>query len=275
MGVMKYWQHDENEQKIATEALKVLEATASDLLQACYDAVSSSSDIFERVNSKRWFKKPNKEECVRVSKVHQESLDHLRRATAAFEVDAVEALMKPHAHLFDEDGILKLPKKGKGEKVAPVHGLYLGLNLKHRVVALAESLIILLEYLIHLEQERTLSKFRLPSKLTSIFTWTTSTTPVPGTQSTDPDDMDVKEEHDIEESKRREEKQQSYIYERAETNGRLGKKRKARWLIKILHWFSSSQGSWALRTVIVTFAMSIPAVLKSSSGFYYREKGII
>ncbi|GKZ30061.1 hypothetical protein AbraIFM66950_007669 [Aspergillus brasiliensis] len=39
------------------------------------------------------------------------------------------------------------------------------------------------------------------------------------------------------------------------------------------HWFTSDEGMYAIRMVAVTIAVSIPAVLPSSAGFFYREKG--
>ncbi|KAF4905041.1 hypotheticall protein [Colletotrichum viniferum] len=41
----------------------------------------------------------------------------------------------------------------------------------------------------------------------------------------------------------------------------------------LIHWFTDVEGIDALRTLIVTIALALPAVIPSSAGFYYREKG--
>ncbi|KAI8160934.1 hypothetical protein K4K49_002130 [Colletotrichum sp. SAR 10_70] len=41
----------------------------------------------------------------------------------------------------------------------------------------------------------------------------------------------------------------------------------------LIHWFTDVEGIHALRTLIVTIALALPAVIPSSAGFYYREKG--
>ncbi|RSL98392.1 hypothetical protein CEP52_010374 [Fusarium oligoseptatum] len=44
--------------------------------------------------------------------------------------------------------------------------------------------------------------------------------------------------------------------------------------LALLDWFANPEGLHALRTLIVTLALAIPAVIPSSAGFYYREKGL-
>ncbi|KAI8308307.1 hypothetical protein K4K61_002728 [Colletotrichum sp. SAR11_59] len=41
----------------------------------------------------------------------------------------------------------------------------------------------------------------------------------------------------------------------------------------LIHWFTDVEGIHALRTLVVTIALALPAVVPSSAGFYYREKG--
>ncbi|KAI8279796.1 hypothetical protein K4K56_012504 [Colletotrichum sp. SAR 10_98] len=41
----------------------------------------------------------------------------------------------------------------------------------------------------------------------------------------------------------------------------------------LIHWFTDVEGIHALRTLVVTIALALPAVIPSSAGFYYREKG--
>ncbi|KAI8307252.1 hypothetical protein K4K59_011141 [Colletotrichum sp. SAR11_240] len=41
----------------------------------------------------------------------------------------------------------------------------------------------------------------------------------------------------------------------------------------LIHWFTDVGGIHALRTLVVTIALALPAVIPSSAGFYYREKG--
>ena len=48
----------------------------------------------------------------------------------------------------------------------------------------------------------------------------------------------------------------------------------SRFLLSLTHWFSNTEGMFALRVVIVTIALGIPGVIPSSAGFYYREKGL-
>lgn len=45
-------------------------------------------------------------------------------------------------------------------------------------------------------------------------------------------------------------------------------------LLGIVHLLSSTEEVYALRVVVVTIAMAVPAVVPASAGFYYREKGL-
>jgi Aromatic acid exporter family member 2/Fusaric acid resistance protein-like len=45
-------------------------------------------------------------------------------------------------------------------------------------------------------------------------------------------------------------------------------------LLKIIAWFASTEGIYALHVLVVSLALCAPAVIRSSAGFYYREKGL-
>ncbi|KAL3458763.1 hypothetical protein BJX64DRAFT_301751 [Aspergillus heterothallicus] len=45
-------------------------------------------------------------------------------------------------------------------------------------------------------------------------------------------------------------------------------------VIGLYHWLACDEGLYALRVVIATIAVSIPAVLPSTAGLFYREKGL-
>ncbi|KAF4952755.1 hypothetical protein FGADI_6508 [Fusarium gaditjirri] len=45
-------------------------------------------------------------------------------------------------------------------------------------------------------------------------------------------------------------------------------------LLVVARWLGNAEGMFALRMVIMTIALSIPAVVSSSAGFYYRENGL-
>jgi hypothetical protein len=47
-----------------------------------------------------------------------------------------------------------------------------------------------------------------------------------------------------------------------------------RFIIATYEWLFNPDGLYALRVVTLTIALGIPAVIPSSAGFYYREKGI-
>ena len=45
-------------------------------------------------------------------------------------------------------------------------------------------------------------------------------------------------------------------------------------IIGTYHWFINPEGLYALRMVVVTIALAIPAAIPHTAGFYYREKGL-
>jgi hypothetical protein len=45
-------------------------------------------------------------------------------------------------------------------------------------------------------------------------------------------------------------------------------------ILGLYRWLTCDEGIYALRVVIVTIAISIPAVLPNTAGFYFREKGL-
>jgi len=263
---MKYWQHDEEETKIANAAIQNLETSSQELMQSCRDAVKACEEIINTVNHRRWWSRPKEAEISQSVAAHEEVLETLRKARITFDKSAVDILLEPHAHLFDQDGRLRLPEEGK-ERFAPLRGIYLALNFKERMLILSDSLYEMLEYVSKLESTRKKTRLWGPVGLHRFAHWAFSSSAPPN------DEQSGYEELERQKNEKLEMDQKKYAEGKVQLERRPGKKRKARWLVKTLHWFTNTQGAWAFRTAIATFAFAIPAMLPNSVGFYYREKG--
>lgn len=266
------------------QTMRAMFTSSGTLLESCGDAVDAIVEAIETVNDRRWFNAPKVDECNTLQTQHERVLDRLRIDQKQFADLTSQHILDPHNHLFDENGHLVIHR----EKGAPIHGLMLGLVFEERILSVASAINSMLAKVIELERDRTQTKVWFPQGLVKLFTWGLGKSDTPGmvasSQNIDDEELtrqptkqkSKKSKRDKKKDKDNDENDTSAQNELDRLHHYGGTKRNAsgKVLLAVIHWLGSTEGLYALRVLIVTIALGLPAVLTSSAGFFYREKGL-
>lgn len=262
MEIVQAFQHPESE-TLRSGTVETLRTSSSDILPACQEAMTAAVECIHTANSRRWFGRPSKEQNEQLIANCRNILTTLVSARSSFAGQTTERLLQLHSGIFDENGNLKQEDAFAHHSV---RGIMTGLMYQEHVIGLAFALEKLLSHVIGLLEHRQGITVWFPRSIRYAAAWLFRKeidAPMQG-QLTDVDPEVV--ESDSKEA------QQRLRFSRGSKKKRRSGLGRA--ILGTYHWFINSEGLYALRIVVVTIALAIPAVIPSSSGFYYREKGL-
>jgi hypothetical protein len=246
---------------------EALRKSTTELLQVCSETSDIVAQCVHGVNSGRWFRRAASRNRLAELATRAESvLQTLQTTQSSCAMETTERLLEGHADLFDENGQLK-----SSEEVGPhaLRGIVLGMVMEERILGTATALEHLLSQVIRLMQTRTKEHICIPSGLRYAFSWL-----VNPRQKAPAEDLDTGPTIDPDDA----EEQSKEAHRRLKISRGYGRPVRrsllARSLTGVYHWFTNPGGMYALRMVVVTIALAIPASIPHSAGFYYREKGI-
>ncbi|KAF3906893.1 hypothetical protein ABW21_db0209595 [Orbilia brochopaga] len=262
--------------KLGQSALKAVEDASREFLAACEAAIATSSEIITSVNNTRWWGRPKKAQIDAMVEKHMEVLDRLKHERDHFALHAVDKMIDPVSHLFDEDGkLIDLSDQNKGMKLP---GLMIGINYRHRVLAVANSLIALLERLVELEMKKTETRLWLPFAIRGLFSLAFSPEPVNDENALERiETRREREEHGTRKArrdKRKQKKEQTKAVTKPEISVGRERSKLARAVTGLFHWLTNGEGVFAARVVFVTLALAVPTAVKSSASFCYDNRAV-
>ena len=246
------------------EMLEAIREPTSKVLPICQDAAVLTADSIKAVNSARWFNRPAAQRFTELEASIESVLENLKQERISFTTETTERLIQVNADLFKEDGLLR---DVDNETAHRLRAISLAMVFEEHIIALAKSWERVLGHLLALMKERKKTRLWLPRGLGYAINWIfrkSAVTPVRATEAAveDPEELERKTKA----------AQKSLRMSRGYRVGRrsgLG-----RIVLAIYHWLINTEGLYALRVVCVTIALGIPAVIPSSAGFYYRQKGL-
>lgn len=246
------------------ESLEAIREPSRKVLSVCQEASILVADCIHAVNSARWYGRPSKQhldELCQRSQAVGETLQGLRATSAA---ETTERLIQTNADIFSEKGLLKDIDDSTMRKL---RGITLGMVFEEQVLGVVDSWERVLGQVVALMKERQKVRLWLPRGLRYAVDWAfrrSHVAPVTAAQSpvVDPDAI---------EAQSKAAQQQLRISHGYKVKRRSGL---GRVILGTYHWLINAEGMYALRMVVVTIALAIPAVIPSSAGFYYREKGL-
>ncbi|KAK6504548.1 hypothetical protein TWF481_006489 [Arthrobotrys musiformis] len=271
LTVYEFLRPDPEILKLGQDALKAVEDVSRNLLAACDDALSTSSEIMTSVNCTRWFGSPKKSELDALVEKHTQVLDRLKHERDYFARHAVDRVVEPVSHFFDKEG--KIVEATEKEKATRLPGLMIGINYKHRILSVASVLVDVLEKLVDLEMKRTRGRLWMPFALTSLFSWALSPEPVRDDNALERTETRQEQEGRKAKKPKAKNDKKATGKESKKAEGRQ-RSRFAQALTGIFHWFTNNEGVFAARVVIVTLAMAIPGVLRPTAEFCYDNRSI-
>ena len=257
---------------IRTRTIEDLRNTTSSAIDICSESIYLFWKAVQHVNHHRWIHTPSQATVGELAQNLRDQLAALRTARETAVRNATEAVCESHSEMFDEDGKVRSDDVHR----LPMQAVVLAMVFEERVADMALAVEALIDETQRLMEIRKAVCFWIPSRLQYALSWlfsghsSLSVSPASQTQSTsDPDrlvDAATMEEQAKEAHRRI---RISRVYGSARRRSWLGRSIVGTW-----KWLSSPDGMYALRMVVVTVATSIPAVLPSSAGFYYRQEGI-
>lgn len=245
------------------ETIEVLRESSKDILPACQAAATIIAEALHTVN-KRWFGRASKEKLNELYERSQSALQHLQAVRTEFATETTERLIQTNAEIFDEKGVLKSLDEPSMHRV---RGITIGMIFEEQVLGVTDAWERVLGQLVALLKERQKVHLWLPKGLRYAVNWVFRTKPVGPVTATispaiDPDAVELQSKAA---------QQHLRISRGYRVNRRSGI---GRAILGTYHWLINSEGMFALRMVAVTIALSIPAAIPHTAGFYYREKGL-
>ncbi|CAG8947604.1 unnamed protein product [Penicillium salamii] len=250
-------------ESLRSETIDALRQSSKDILPACQQATELIAECIGTVN-KRWFGRASKEHLNELCERTQSALQNLQSLREAFATETTERLISTHAEIFDEKGKLKALDESS---VHRVRGITIGMIFEEQVLGVADGWERVLGQLVNLLKERQKIRLWLPKGLRYAVNWVrrkNALAPVPAASEpmVDPD---------VAEAQSKAAQQHLRISRGYRVNRRSGL---GKAIIGSYHWLINPDGLYAMRMVIVTVALAIPAAIPHSAGFYYREKGL-
>ncbi|KAJ5836504.1 Brefeldin A sensitivity protein-related protein [Penicillium robsamsonii] len=250
-------------ESMRSETIEVLRESSKDIIPACQEAIEIVAESLNTVN-KRWFGRPSKEHLNQLHERSQTALENLQALRTSFATETTERLIEKHAEIFDEKGMLKALDE---TSLPRVQGITIGMVFEEQLLGVVDAWERVLGQLVALLKERQKIRLWLPNGLRYAVNWFRRKNAVaPVVVAQDPViDPDVAETQS----------KAAQHHLRISRGYRVNKgSRFARAVIGTYHWFINPDGLYAMRMVAVTIALSIPAAIPHTAGFYYREKGI-
>ncbi|KAJ5089192.1 hypothetical protein N7532_007876 [Penicillium argentinense] len=251
-------------ESLRREMLEAIQPPSKKILPACQEASTIIAESVHAVNSARWFGRSSQTRMDELLQRSESTLETLQGLRSTFAAETTERLIETYSDIFDENGVIK---SNDDATMRRSQGIVLGMVFEEQVLGMADGWERVLAQLVALMKERQRVRLWLPRGLRYAYNWVfrrSAVAPVLAAQSpvADPDVVEA-QLNAAQQSLRI-----SRGYKVKQRSG-LGKA-----ILGSYHWFISAEGMYALRLVIVTIALAIPAAIPSSAGFYYREKGL-
>lgn len=248
---------------LRSEVVEVICRSTTDILQACLDAITAVLECINTQSSGSWFARPSNDRYDRDLDRCRTSLKALKSTRSAFMAETTEQLLQTYAGLFDDTGHLQ---SCNDNATHHFRGVMFGMVFETQILFVADALEQLLGRIIQLCQGRKIDKLWFPSEFRYAAAWAFNgkvAAPIPGQSKVVDPEIDEKQSNEAQKQLRI---SRGYGFKR--------RSRLARFVIAAHNWLFNADGLYALRMVVLTVALAIPAVIPSSAGFYYREKGI-
>ncbi|KAL4891712.1 hypothetical protein BDV59DRAFT_203308 [Aspergillus ambiguus] len=243
-------------QRLRPQVVEEIVATSTTAIDDCLEALDVVRECIHLVNCRRWFWRPSAAEREQLGQRGQSALDNLRKTRVSFVRDMTGTLVGEY-----------VPLEGSNDKGERLGGLVVGMVYEEHMANTIDQIEALLSQILTIYNTSTRVRLWWPTSLKYAAKWlsgkkTPAPEMAPATDS-DPDDQ----ADDL--TKAAQEKLRMRRAYRPKQRSPLG-----RIILGTYHWFTSNEGLYALRMVIVTIALGIPGVIPNSAGFYYREKGL-
>ncbi|KAL2844804.1 hypothetical protein BJY01DRAFT_214668 [Aspergillus pseudoustus] len=250
---------------IPEEVATQLRGTGLTAIEGCLEGLTTIKETIQFVGRQHWYRKSSPEEYERTFQRVRTVLENLQQVRTAFVRDMTEGLAGAYGPRLDEFA-------ANSHQPGNLSGLIVCMNFQeHMINALDKTENLLAEVSNHFPAA---SRTRIwwPMSLRYATAWAlgknNKAPAMTAGAAEDPDEAEISEATKAAEAKKG-----------PLLGARRGYRPKARHpvgraILGLYHWFTCDNGLYALRMVVVTIAIGIVAVLPSTAGFFYRERGL-
>jgi Putative ER transporter, 6TM, N-terminal/Fusaric acid resistance protein-like len=255
---------DADSLEVQAETIDLLRKDGADVINTCIEALDSVQECIHAVNTSRLFSRLSQETFDKHVQQSETALEKLRAARASFLENTTNDLLHANAELFDTNGRVKTLDSHLHSRFRAVT---FGMVFEEHVLSAVDGVIPLLEKTVSLYKERPNNRIWFPAGIRHIASWIfkrSEKAPVNAeTPFADPD-KDLVDQSDL--------LQQKLGIVR-------GARKRPRSKLAVIisgsyHFLVSPDSLYALRMVIVSLALTIPAVIPQSASFYYKQRGL-
>lgn len=243
-------------QQLPQEIVDELVHTSAMAIDACLEGLTATRECIHMVNCRRWVRRAPPTEREDLYQRSRTALENLRKAHSGFLRDMTELLI----------GHFAPTTNGESRDQRKIGALVVGMVFEEHVCITITRTQALLDRVSTAFHDSKGTKLWWPTSLRYAASWAfRKKAKAPTTTTVVEDDPD--EAEDL--TKAAQEKLRISRGYRPKNRSPLG-----RAILGTYHWFTSNEGLFALRMVVVTIALGIPGVIPHTAGFYYREKGL-
>lgn len=248
-----------DDQPLRPEVIEEMITTTTKAIDDCLEALDVVRECIHLVNCRRWFWRPSVAEREQLGRRGQYALENLRKTRVSFVRDMTNTLVDEYIRL--EEG------QTDSTKADRLRGLVVGMVFEEHMANTVDQIETLLDRILTIYTTSTRVRLWWPTSLKYAAQWfSKKKTPAPDTAPATDSDPDDQVDDLTKAAQEKLRMRRAYRPTQRSTIGRL--------ILGTYHWFTSNEGLYALRMVVVTIALGIPGVIPHTAGFYYREKGL-
>ncbi|KAL2838093.1 hypothetical protein BJY01DRAFT_237597 [Aspergillus pseudoustus] len=242
--------------------LKEFSGISTMTITSCLESQDLIAECIHKLNHGHWPSRISATERQDLLDRIQPSLDSLQTARTSFVNQTTEFFLREYLPVLENYSV----QSSQLPAVHDLHDLVLGMVLQENLSTVLGETEVLLQQVFVILQNATRIRLWVPSSLRYALAWTTG----------DKGDAPVKAQINEPDPDKPEASTKATADLRMRNKYHHPQRRSgfAQGVIGVYHWFTGSEGLFALRMVVVSIALSIPAVIPRTAGFYYREKGL-
>ncbi|KAL2818029.1 hypothetical protein BJX63DRAFT_440324 [Aspergillus granulosus] len=251
---------------ILEELATKLRGTSLTAIEGCLEGLTVIQESLQFVGRQHWYRKASPAEHDQAHERIQTVFGSLRETHTKFLHDMAEGLEEAYGPVLDDFAAQK-------HQPGNFSGIIIYMNFQEHMVNTLTRTEMLLEQVSNHFSAALRTRLWWPTRIKYAVSWalkrhTKAPTMTAGATPDNPGKLERNEATKAANNKR------SPLL-----GARRGYRPRARHpvgkaILGLYNWIACDEGLYALRIVVVTIAVSIPAVLPSTAGFFYREKGL-
>ncbi|KAK0622236.1 hypothetical protein DIS24_g11259 [Lasiodiplodia hormozganensis] len=245
--------------------LDTFQSSSQPLLSAIADTVSAIIEGVELANKRRWFGRLSADAYAAVRQRHRATIAALERELDAFSKLNTERILARYDQRFDEHGA-RLDAGDKKAIVSADHAkaLLATFVFEERLCRFGEALKGMLERVVQIEEERPTPRLWFPTKIRHAAAWVFSKDEEATLAAAESSNASSGGHEDEKKAPDGDAGDDTLDAEQllATLRRHHGRKRRGavgRFLLALTKWFGNAEGMYALRMLVVSIALALPA----------------